>query len=123
MDSLTDRPEVKSRPVNTFTVPPALVEATGVSKVVMQTLTADEEMLCYKRGAGNSAKLAMELAKTSLVGVDSQRLSIADGSADVWWKEVDPRLRQLILGAYTKIHAATDEDVTSFLESQTLSVG
>jgi hypothetical protein len=117
-----------ARPVHVFTVPPKLAESTGVKTLGLKTLTSDDELTCFKRARAGapgerSANIAMELAKEALVEADGQKLSTADATVDTFWKELDPRLRQLVLAAYTKIHGAEDGDVDSFLESQTLRVG
>jgi hypothetical protein len=94
-----------------------------VKEVGLAVLTADEEILCAKRAQGQGARLAMELAKTSLCEADGQKLSSGDGSSDIFWKDCNPKLRQLVMTAYAKIHAAEDDDVEGFLASQQARVG
>jgi len=113
----------QAQEVNTFDVPEKLAAATGVSQVGLVTLNADEELLCYKKARGDNAKLASELAKSALVEVDGKRLQTTDGTVDSFWKVCDPRLRMLILAAYTELHAAEQEDADSFLKSRKLRVG
>ena len=112
-----------SRLVNVFDVPPKLAAQTGVSSLGMVTLTADEELLCFKRARGSNAQLAAELAKAALVEADGKPLAGSDGSVDSFFQKADPRLRQLILAAYTELHAADAEDAEAFLKSRKTRVG
>lgn len=115
-------PQKKTRAVNLFDVPSALAEQCGVKEIGMVTLAPDEEVLCYKRAKGDNGRLAMELAKTALVEADGKVLAQADGTVDTFWNSLDPRLRQLVLTAYTELHAAPEEDQQSFLKSRKLRV-
>lgn len=115
--------EKKQRPIHVFDLPEKLAEEVGTSQVGLVTLTADEELMCFKRAQGISAQLAMELGKASLVLADGNALSVTDGTVDTFWKGMDPRLRQLVLTAYTEIHAAKEEDQASFLKSRKLRAG
>lgn len=112
----------KSRNVNVYTVPESIASETGVNEVGMVQLTTEEELLCFKRAKGDNARLASELSKTSLVeamcGEERKALSLSDGTADTFWKDVDPKLRQLIMGAYAELHAAPEEDQEAFLKSR-----
>jgi len=121
--SKEEKQSKKDRPVHLFEVPERLADETNVKEVGLITLTADEELMCFKRASGNNAKLATELAKASLYEVDGKKLSAGDGSVDSFWKDMDPRLRQLVLTAYTEIHAAKEDDVASFLTSRKLRAG
>lgn len=117
-----DLPVKKNRAVNLFDVPNDIAESSGVLQVGMVTLTAEEELLCFKRAKGENAKLAMELSKASLVEADGKPLSHVDGSIDSFWKDLDPKLRQLILTAYADLHSAGDENQESFLKSRKIRV-
>lgn len=107
-----------SRNVNLFEIPETLAEETGVTEIGIVTLNSDEELACFKRSKGDNAKLATELAKQALVEANGKPLTGADGSVDSFWKTLDPRLRQLVLTAYTELHGATEEDTQSFLKSR-----
>jgi len=112
-----------ARPVHVFTVPPSLSQDAGVTEVGLITLTADEELQAFSRGKKDNAKLAIELAKAALVEVDGKQLKLADGTVDTFWKDVDPRIRQLIMTAYAELHGADEEDQKSFLKSRKIRVG
>lgn len=116
-----------TREVNTYDVPKTVAKASGVTQVGMITLTADEELLCYKKARGDNAKLASELAKACLVEATVngavKKLAAHDGSVDSFFANVDPRIRQLLLQAYADLHAVESEDSESFLKSRKLRVG
>jgi len=113
-----EAPQKKTRAVNLFDIPPSVAEASGIKEVGMVTLTAEEELLCFKRAKSDNAKLASELCKTALVEADGKTLAQADGTVDTFWKDCDPKLRQLILTAYAELHAAPEEDQQAFLKSR-----
>lgn len=113
-----EAPQKKTRPVSLFDVPESVASISGVKEVGMVTLTADEELLCFKRAKGDNAKLAMELSKTALVEADGKPLAQSDGTVDTFWKDCDPKLRQLVLTAYAELHAAPEEDQAAFLKSR-----
>lgn len=113
-----DIPQKAPRAVNLFDVPQSIAEASGVKEVGLVQLTSDEELLCFKRAKGDNAKLAMELSKSALVEADGKPLTAHDGSVDTFWKNADPKLRQLVLSAYAELHAAPEEEQAAFLKSR-----
>lgn len=112
----------QKRPVYLYDIPEHLAKEAGVSSVGLVTLTADEELTCFKRARNDSAKMATELSMAALVEADGKKLTGADGSVDSFWKNLDPRIRQLVMTAYTELHAAKEEDQQSFLKSRTIRV-
>jgi hypothetical protein len=110
------------RPVYLYEVPPQLAQESGVAQVGLVTLSADEELTCFKRARNDSAKMATELSMAALVEADGKKLSGTDGSVDSFWKNLDPRVRQLVMTAYGELHAAKEEDQQSFLKSRTVRV-
>jgi hypothetical protein len=120
---MAEAAQAKTRVVNLFEVPESIQATAGVAEIGMVTLTSDEELTCYKKAKGDSAKLATELAKTALVEADGKKLSPGDGTVDTFWKDLDPKLRQLVLTAYADLHAAPEEDQESFLKSRKQKVG
>jgi hypothetical protein len=113
-----EMPQKKPRAVNLFDVPPEVAAASGVKEVGLVQLTTEEELLCFKRAKGDNAKLAMELSKAALVEADGKPLQSHDGSVDTFWKDAEPRLRQLILTAYADLHSAKEDDQKDFLASR-----
>jgi len=113
-----EAPAKKSRPVNLFDVPESIVAICGVKEVGLIALTGDEELLCHKKAKGENAKLANELTKMALVEADGKPLSSHDGTVDTFWGNADPKLRQLILGAYAEIHGTDEEEQKDFLKTR-----
>lgn len=113
----------QSRAVNLFTVPPSVKAEAGISEVGLVTLTADDELMAYQRGRKDGSKIALELAKASLVEADGKPLSLADGSADSFWLRIHPKLRQLVMEAYSELHAVEPEESQSFLGSRKVRQG
>jgi hypothetical protein len=111
-------PQKSSRPVNMFDVPKMVSAESGVKEIGMVALTSEEELLCFKRAKGDNAKLASELAKTSLVEADGKALASVDGTVDMFWGGMHPKLRQLVMTAYAEIHAPPEEEAESFLKSR-----
>ena len=124
-DGLDPKQAKVARAVNLFTIPEHLVEE-GIDEIGMITMSADEELAAYKRSGGDTAKLATELVKTCLVEASAggvpQKLSLADGSVDGFWKKLDPRVRQLVMTAYAELHTAKEEDAKSFTKSRRVRV-
>lgn len=116
--------EKKQRVVYVYKVPAKTASEVGVSSVGLVTLTTNEELMVFKvSGRGDSAKLASEMAKASLAEVDGKPLSVGDGSADAFWTACHPKLRQLILTAYGKLHSPEPEETEDFLASGQARVG
>lgn len=111
------------RPINTFRVPASIAAEAGVTSLGLITLTTEEEMMAFQRGRKDGAKVALELAKASLVEADGKPLSLADGSADSFWLRIHPKVRQLVMEAYGALHAAEPDEVAGFLASRTSRVG
>jgi hypothetical protein len=113
-----DIPQKKARAVSLFDVPLSIANVCGVKEVGLVQLTSDEELLCFKRAKGDNARIALELAKSSLVEADGKVLASHDGTIDTFWKDCDPKLRQLVITAYVELHAAPEEDQDAFLKSR-----
>lgn len=113
-------PSKKTRPVHTFDVPPSLGEE--IKKLGLVKLEPAEELMASKRSGSDAMRFAYELAKQSLVEIDGKPVGVADGSVDTAFTSMGPKLRQLVTLAYTKLHAATDEETKDFLSSQAVRV-
>jgi len=110
-----------TRPVHVFDVP--RVVDSEHKNVGLIELTADEELVATKRSHGDTMRLAYELAKQSLVEVNGQPVSAADGSVDAAFNKMTPKLRQLVLGAYAELHAPPEEASQAFFKSRKVRVG
>lgn len=111
------------RPKHVFQIPAGMAEATGVSSVGLVELTAIEEMQATKKAGSDTMRIAFELAKSSLVEMNGKPLSRANGEHDSAWQTMHPKIRSLVLQAYTRIHQPESDEVEGFLGSATVEVG
>lgn len=123
-------PAAGARPLNLFNVPATLARETGVLRIGLVALTPQEEMDGWQRGggAGRPMGLAAQQGLTSLREVTTsdggvQALSLADGTVERFWNTTDPRIRNLVLLAFTAVHHVQEEDEASFLGSRQVRVG
>lgn len=105
------------RPVYTYTVPESLGDV-GARSVGLVELNAGEELMAAKRAMNNPIQLAYELAKEALRAIDGRPLSLGDGSTDVAWGAMCPKLRNLVMAAYNDLHSPEAAEVKGFLKSR-----
>lgn len=124
---LAEERKAKShREVYKFAVPDRVVAELGdkaIKTIGLVVLTSEEELRATKRAGGDSARLAWELAKQSLTRVDATVLREDDGSIDSAWRSMHPKIRMLVLTAYTKLHTPEQSEIDDFLGSQKVIVG
>jgi hypothetical protein len=102
-------------------VPSKLAAESEVESVTLVHLTAAEELAAAKRAGGTDAlRLGSELAKAALHGLNGKTLSHANSEKEIAWHKLHPKLRSLVLQAYSKLHAPESEDVESFLSSEVI---
>jgi hypothetical protein len=111
------------RPKHVFQIPASMAEATGVQSVGLVELTAIEEMQATKKAGTDTMRIAFELAKSSLVEMNGKTLSRASGEHDGAWQNMHPKIRSLVIQAYTRIHQPENDEVDGFLESAKVEVG
>lgn len=117
MDPLNEGAKPKnSRPVFTYTVPEKM--ADGVKSIGLVQLTAHEEMMSAKRAGSDPIRLVYEQVKQSMVEVNSQAVSLADGTADRAFDQMGPRVRSLVMTAFTRLHTPEESDLEVFLTSR-----
>ena len=109
-----------TRAVFTYTVPVGM--GGDIKSVGLVELTASEELMAAKRASGEGARLAYEMAKTSLVEVNGSKVGLADGSADSAWNKMPPKVRNLVIQAFASLHAPPEDDAASFLASRQVRV-
>jgi hypothetical protein len=107
----------------TYTVPASLAQESGVSSVTLVHLTAQDEMAATKRSGTDPIRVAYELAKASLWGLDGKMLSAMNSEKDVKWQTLHPKIRSLVVQAYQRIHQPREEDSVDFLASEVASAG
>lgn len=106
----------RGRAVHTYEVP-AIIEG-DVRTVGLVELTADEELMATKRSRADNVRLAYELAKQSLVEINGQQVTTADGSSDKAWTTMPPKVRNLVLQAYADLHAPPEGAIEGFLQTR-----
>ena len=110
-----------ARTVHTFPLPDSV--PGEVRSVSVTELTAEEELMATRRAGTDAFKVAYELAKQSLVAVNGEKVSLADGTSDKVWVAMHPKARALTIIAYNAVHQPADNDVADFLKGQTIQVG
>ena len=107
-----------SRPTYTYRVPSKLAAESEVESVTLVHLTAAEELAAAKRAGNDAMKLAQELSRAALHGLNGKTLSHANSEKEIAWHKLHPKIRSLVLAAYGKLHSPETEDVDSFLSSE-----
>jgi hypothetical protein len=108
----------EERVQHVYTFPAKFCEFKNVTIV---ELTANEELMAASRAGTSQVRLAWELAKQSVWAVDGKQLYQHDGSLDKFWNRVAPKVRQLILSAYSDVHNPAEEIVKDFLKSHAIT--
>ena len=106
-----------------FMIPQKLHPLTDIRKITIVPLTADEEMQATRRAQNDPIRLAFELAKESLRALNDKPLSSADGSLDLAWNRMSPKIRSLVMTAYASVHQPDSESAEAFIASRTVTVG
>ena len=104
------------RPRYTYNLPNA--DEVGVKTITLVELKADEELLATKRARSDPFRLAYELAKTCLVALDGKAIDVTDGSREIAWDSMHPKVRAFVVQAYTSLHQPKEEEVSDFLLSR-----
>lgn len=120
MDKLQVGEEIRA--VHTFTVPEAVAAQTGVKSVGLVELTALDELAAAKKAKGDTTRLAYELSKAALVEINGEKMSLVDGSLDRAWVKLHPIIRNMVLAAYSELHAPPEGSVDDFLKSRQVKV-
>lgn len=109
-----------SRPTYTYRVPSKLAAESEIESVTLVHLTAAEELAAAKRAGNDAMKLAQELSRAALHGLNGKTLSHANSEKEIAWHKLHPKVRALVLQAYSKLHSPESEDVESFLSSEVI---
>jgi len=115
-------PAAGDRTYYDYDIPPSL-QGTGVKKVSMVELTADEELMATKRIGTEITRLAFELTKESLRFVNGKPVATHDGTADTAWNRMPPKLRGILINEYSRIHNASQDEAMVFNQSRKVRVG
>lgn len=107
-----------SREVVVFEFPKELADtAENPVSVGLVRLKASEELMALRRARGDAPRAQYELVQQAMVQWNGNAVSLGDGSVDKIFESVDPRVRTLILQAYTSISNPTNLEVAGFLTS------
>lgn len=112
-----------SRESYDFLVPPKLHTITEIRKITIVPLTADEEMQATRRAQNDPIRLAFELVKESVRAINDRPVGLADGSLDLAWNRMNPKIRSLVMNAYAHVHQPDAESAEAFIASRTVTVG
>ena len=110
------------RPTYLYTVPTDL-QRYGIKTFALVELNAREEIMAAKRADNQPVRLAFELARESLREVDGVAVSTAEGTADSVFDSMHPKVRTLLITAYSDLHNPSDKETASFLKSREMRVG
>lgn len=110
-----------NRQIYVYTIPTSLA-GFGVTSVGLVELSAEEEMLATKRASNDAVRLAFELARECLRQVNGKPVSTSDGSSDLAWSKMHPKVRNLIVTAFGHLHQPKDEEVLNFFQSRVVEV-
>lgn len=111
-----------SRVVYEYDVPAEYAGLREIKTIGLVELTAEEEMQATRRARGDGIRLAFELSKQSLHEVNGEKINHSDGSGDRLWNEMPPKVRNLVLRAYTELHSPDDEATMGFTASRRVKV-
>ena len=115
------------RAVHTFDVPASV--GAPFSSIGLHELETGEELMAARRSGGDAMSLAYELVKASIAEVTDagasapREVSLADASTDTVFRVAGPKLRQLLLQAYSSLHTPGDDATADFLKSHRTTVG
>jgi len=93
-----------------------------IKEIGLRELTPDDEMMAAQRSRNNNYRTAHELSKACLAQVNGTNVSLADGSSDAVWNAMPPKLRTLVVTAYTEIHVPSEDDAAVFTKSRVIKV-
>jgi len=110
------------RQTNEYTIPASLRGEGIPEKIGLRPLTAEQEIQASKVGGFNLMKAQYEAVKRAIVELDGKPAKFADGEVDILWDKMSPRLRALLVAAYSKLTTASEEEEASFFGSEQMKV-
>jgi hypothetical protein len=107
-----------------YDVPEALQDTAWgkITTICVRELRPEDEMIAAKRAGGDSTAMAFQLAKMSLVRINDTAITTADESADRAWRDIGPKLRNLVIAAYGEANMAGESDSRNFLKTKKTKV-
>lgn len=122
VNSAAEAAQVVKRAIYRFDVPESL-RRYGIQQMGLVELNAREEIMAAKRAGNQPLQLAFELARECLREIDKVPVSTGDGTADSVFDNMHPKIRTLLVSAYSELHNPSDVDTTAFLASREMRVG
>jgi hypothetical protein len=116
-------PQEQKRIVHVFKVPEKLQKLVKVKTVSLYELSVEEEIMATGRAGQNLLQITYRCAEQALAAIDSRPVSLSDGTADVAYAKMHPKLRQLVVRAYNAIHNPEKDELDDFLGSQLAEIG
>lgn len=111
----------QGRVVVTYEIPANLQKTSRgviVTSIGVAELTSLDEIEAAKRSRGDTTRLAFELAMQCLAEVNGKAVSMGDGGVETAWLAIGPKLRNLVMSAYSEINQAGGDDLKGFLGSR-----
>ena len=112
-----------ARMIHEFTIPETLKSEALPRVVSLRQLSADLEMTASKLGRYEVMKSQYEAVKLAIFELDGKPANAANGDVDQFWENAGPKLRSLLMQAYNRISAPSNEEEESFFESQKVRMG
>lgn len=104
------------RVIHEYDVPASI--GGDITQIAIIELKASEELQATRRARGDSIRLAWELAKQSLYEVNGERVQVGDGSSELAWNRMNPKLRNMTLLVFGEHHAPEEDTLAGFRESR-----
>ena len=120
-DAMTP-PAETPRAIYTFEIPKKLADETGITSIGLVELTTRDETMAAKRAGKDAGKLMAAFATASLVEVNGNKLSAAEGEDTASYERLPAKIRALVLAAYNEINIPEEEEVESFLKAKRVRV-
>jgi len=111
----------RARAIYAYVVPESI--PGEIKTVELTELTAEEELQAIRRANDNAMKAGYEALKQALVSVNGNRVTVADGSADLAFDSMHPKLRNLLMAEYADLTHPSEENMKDFRGSRTVKVG
>lgn len=114
----------KARILRDFTVPETLRAADPKlpTVITMKQLSAAEELMASKLGRNDYMAAQYAATKLSIVELDGKSVSLKDTALERFWEAASPKLRALLMTAYTTVSSPSKEEEDSFLKSMAVRV-
>lgn len=92
----------------------------GERQCIVWTLSDGEEKIAADRCEGKANRAPSEYSKQMIRAIDGAVVDWSKprgpGSIDEFWREVGPKVRNILMRVYTQLHLASDDEVTNFFE-------